>query len=154
MWDDRILRSMIWHALMLAKVSTRDLVHVFCSRTSNAVAVSTSSAPPGLTRADFVRMVQRFLRNVEPATFAESVVPVAEKVFVAISGKHDTNGGGLAKRVDTRELERWLRASDTDPEHEELCTRPKLHRSKSGAVMTIKEQARASKRQHNTKRLP
>jgi Ca2+-binding EF-hand superfamily protein len=108
-WDERTMRSMIWRALERAKVSTLDLLRVSCLK-------PPAEGIHALCKADFVRMVSRLLRNVSRATWEAELEALTEEVFTVVSGKHDTLGGTLAKRVDVRELERWLGATDDDPD--------------------------------------
>ena len=94
---ERPLKSLIWRALELAKVSTYDVIRV--SRRGGLRAKGECV----LTKQDFVKMVGRMLRTVHRDVWRSEIVPIAEQIFGVVSGKHDNIGGTLSKKVRARE---------------------------------------------------
>ena len=117
---------MIWRALELAKVSTLDMIRV-------SQKGGTRGKELVLTKTEWVRMMGRLFRLVSRSLWRDEIAPLTEHVFTGVSGKHDNIGGTLSKKVDVRELERWLRASEDD--YPRLWQAPPLKRAPSPTTM-------------------
>jgi Ca2+-binding EF-hand superfamily protein len=128
-WGEPVLRALIWRALEVAKVSTLDLVRVSC----NAAKSPALDAHPAVNKTEFLRMVHRLLRGVDRGIWTSEIRPLAEALFPVVAGAHDNIGGILSKKIDVRELEKWLRASEDDTPT--ILVHPPLKRKASPSTL-------------------